>query len=86
VYAPSAIPVGAWTHLAVTFDGAMTRLYVDGEQVASLVETTPLTTSTGSLQIGGSSYGEYFNGVIDEVRIYNRQARRRRSRATCKLL
>jgi dihydrofolate reductase len=29
-------------------------------------------TSTNPLQIGGDSfYGQYFHGIIDEVRVYN---------------
>ncbi|MGB7218885.1 MAG: LamG-like jellyroll fold domain-containing protein, partial [Vicinamibacterales bacterium] len=70
--APSALAANVWTHLAGTFDGATVRLYVNGVQVASQAQTTPLTTSTGTLQIGGSGYGEYFNGWIDELRVYNR--------------
>jgi hypothetical protein len=32
-----------------------------------------IAPSTGSLRIGGNSlWGEYFQGCIDEVRIYNR--------------
>src|SRR5213076_1255747 len=70
---PSGLAVNTWTHLAATFDRATVRLYVNGVQVASQAQTTPLTTSTGTLQIGADSYaGENFAGRIDEVRIYNR--------------
>jgi Concanavalin A-like lectin/glucanases superfamily len=70
---PTVLAVNTWTHLAATFDGATVRLYVNGTQVASQAQTTPLTTSTGTLQIGGDAYwGENFAGRIDEVRIYNR--------------
>jgi Concanavalin A-like lectin/glucanases superfamily len=31
-----------------------------------------LSPTTGTLQIGGSQFGEYFKGLIDEVRICNR--------------
>ena len=32
-----------------------------------------ITASTGALRIGGNTvWGEYFAGLIDEVRIYNR--------------
>ena len=42
-------------------------------QVSSLAVTGAITTSTGALRIGGNSiWGEYFSGLIDEVRIYNR--------------
>ena len=33
----------------------------------------PIKTSTGVLRIGGNSiWGEYFAGLIDEVRVYNK--------------
>ena len=70
---PSVLPANIWTHLATTFDGAMVRVFVNGVQVASQAQTTPLAPTTGTLQIGGDSYPtEYFAGRIDEVRIYNR--------------
>src|SRR5438046_5653023 len=71
--APSGLAVNTWTHLAATFDGAMVRLYVNGVQVTSQAQATPLRATTGTLQIGADSYaGENFVGRIDEVRIYNR--------------
>jgi len=67
------VPVGAWTHLAVTYDGSMLRLYVNGVQAGSKAMTGSMVTSTGALRIGGNSiWGEYFQGQIDEIRIYNR--------------
>jgi len=73
LYGPSVLPVNTWTHLAATYDGTLVRLYVNGVQVASQAQTSSLTTSTGTLQIGGDAYsGENFAGRIDEVRIYDR--------------
>src|SRR6185503_13319193 len=69
---PSVLAVNTWTHLAATFDGATVRLFVNGVQVATQAQTGALATKTGTLQIGGDSYGEYFAGRIDDVRIYNR--------------
>jgi len=67
------LPVNTWTHLAATFDGATVRLFVNGVQVASQAQPTPLANTTGTLQIGADSYPtEYFAGRIDEVRVYNR--------------
>ncbi|MEN3356580.1 MAG: hypothetical protein V7637_562 [Mycobacteriales bacterium] len=69
----SALPLSTWSHLAGTYDGATLRLYVNGVQVATKARTGPLPTSTSPLRIGGNSaWGEYFSGLIDEVRIYNR--------------
>jgi fibronectin type 3 domain-containing protein len=73
VYAPSSLKVNTWTHIAVTYDGAALRLYVNGQEVANQPQITPLMISTQPLRIGGNSpHGEYFRGRIDEVRIYNR--------------
>ena len=71
-YGPSALALGAWTHLAVTYDAATLRLYLDGVEVSSLPATGDLLASVNPLQIGGNSlYGQHFHGTIDEVRIYN---------------
>ncbi|PYJ85154.1 MAG: hypothetical protein DME22_10205 [Verrucomicrobia bacterium] len=71
-YGTGALAVGTWTHLALTYDGAALRLYVNGTQVSSVAKTGTILTSTNPLQIGGDSmYGQYFAGTIDEVRVYN---------------
>jgi hypothetical protein len=70
---PSALPTGTWSHLATTYDGATLRLYVNGTQVSSKAVTGSLAVTTGALRIGGNAiWGEYFAGVLDEVRVYNR--------------
>jgi concanavalin A-like lectin/glucanase superfamily protein len=73
VAGPSASPVDAWTHVALTDDGTRLRLYVDGRRVAAreAAGTTPATASP--LWIGGNEpYGEHFDGSIDDVRVYDR--------------
>ena len=66
-------PGRAWTHLAATYDGTTQRLYANGTQVAQLAVSGAITTSTSPLKIGGNAiWGEWFNGLIDEVRVYNR--------------
>jgi glucose/arabinose dehydrogenase/PKD repeat protein len=70
---PSVLAANTWSHLAMTWDGATTRLYVNGTQVASGALTGSAVTSSAPLRIGGNSvWGEWFSGAIDEVRIYNR--------------
>jgi hypothetical protein len=69
----AALPLNTWTHLAATYDGTTLRMFVNGVQVGTLALSGPLTTSAGVLRIGGNAvWGEYFSGLIDEVRIYNR--------------
>ena len=71
---PTANPVNAWTHVALTYDGSTLRLYVNGTQVATHAGAAARSRPpTNPLWIGGNSpYGEYFQGLIDEVRVYNR--------------
>jgi hypothetical protein len=72
LFASSPLPINTWTHLAVTYDGANLRLYVNGSQVASAPRTGTMTVTANPLQIGSDPfYGQYFTGRIDEVRIYN---------------
>ncbi len=72
LYGTTSLPVNTWTHLAATYDGATMRLYVNGVEVASRAQTGAIATSANPLQIGGDSlYGQYFQGIIDEVRVYN---------------
>jgi chitodextrinase len=72
LYGTTALAVNTWTHLAATYDGTTMRLYVNGTQVSSQAQTGAIASSTNPLQIGGDSlYGQFFQGTIDEVRIYN---------------
>jgi hypothetical protein len=72
-YGPDPLPVNTWSHLAATYDGASIRLYLNGTEVSSAARTGALATSNRSLTIGGDSFfGQYFTGLIDEVRVYNR--------------
>jgi chitodextrinase len=71
-YGSAAVTASVWTHLAVTYDGATLRVYVNGVQVGSQARAGSIANSTNPLQIGGDSiHGQYFQGSIDEVRIYN---------------
>jgi hypothetical protein len=69
----STLPLNAWSHLAATYDGTALRFLVNGVQVASQPLTASMAVTTGALRIGGNkTWGEYFAGQIDEVRVYNR--------------
>ncbi|WP_433368638.1 beta-L-arabinofuranosidase domain-containing protein [Actinoplanes sp. CA-142083] len=74
--APSALPAGAWTHVAVTRSGNLGVLYVNGAEVA---RNTALTVSPASLGnttqnwLGRSQYADpYLDGALDNVRLYSR--------------
>ncbi|MDY6989584.1 MAG: LamG-like jellyroll fold domain-containing protein [Thermodesulfobacteriota bacterium] len=62
----------AWTHVTATYDGSMIRLYINGSGVASAPYSNGLPHSSGGLIIGGQADGSnFFNGLIDEVRVYD---------------
>jgi glucose/arabinose dehydrogenase/fibronectin type 3 domain-containing protein len=66
-------PLGVWTNVALTYDGSILRLYVNGAQVATKAMTGPIATGSSPLWIGGNQpYGEFFNGLLDDIRVYNR--------------
>ena len=69
----ASLPLNAWSHLAVTFDGCVVRLFVNGVQAGSLPFVGSMAASTGPLRLGGNGvWGEWFAGLIDEVRVYSR--------------
>ena len=66
----------SWTALAFTYDGTNHKAYENGSHVAStsssylLNQSKPLRIGAGATESNSPNY--YFNGAIDEVRIYNR--------------
>ena len=71
----SSITLGQWTHIAATWDGSDMKIYVNG----ALDTPTPANqngtiSSTRSIYINSGQTGadNYVDGLIDEVRIYNR--------------
>jgi concanavalin A-like lectin/glucanase superfamily protein/VCBS repeat protein len=63
----------AWSHLAFTSDGTNLKLYVNGELLGSSSSGIPASVTTADLKIGwGANFNAYFDGKIDEVRVYDR--------------
>lgn len=65
------LPSLVWSHLALTSDGEDLRLYFNGE-VIDTVETLPPRATDKPLRLGCSETWGSFEGLIDEVRIYDR--------------
>ncbi len=69
----AALPLNAWSHLASTYDGTNLRFYVNGALITTKATTGAMPNTANPLRIGGNAiWGEYFSGLIDEVRVYNR--------------
>ncbi len=76
---PSAI--NTWYHVVLIRNGEESKIYINGELVhtadSGRKETITAAANKNLIigsgrEIGSSYYGRYFDGLIDEVRIYNR--------------
>gem|GEM_PF-2609465 len=65
---------GQWHHAAMIYDGLFLRLYLDGQEVGSVAKSGAVSVdSSVQIRIGDNPVGNrYFDGLIDDVRIYNR--------------
>ncbi|HOC53871.1 MAG TPA: LamG domain-containing protein [Candidatus Pacearchaeota archaeon] len=67
-----AIPLNSFNHLVVSFTNQKINFYLNGifdvERIASQTSIYPSTTE---IRIGGSRIVGYFDGLFDDVRIYN---------------
>src|SRR5690606_8653854 len=69
----TSLPTNTWTHLALTYNGSKAILYVNGVPVVQESVSGSIWDEGGDLRIGANiTWGQYFAGLIDEVRIYNR--------------
>lgn len=77
----SAIPLNTWVMVTFVYDGKSVRSYVNGVLKSESAVTVVLLNSNLSLFIGkefadpngGSGYtNRYFNGMIDDVRLYRK--------------
>ncbi len=64
------IAANTFVHVAATFDGTTSRLFVDGVEVAS-GNTPPSAVNGTGLGIGFNTGDNGFNGTIDEVRVWS---------------
>lgn len=73
---PSALPAGAWTHIAVTKSGGTGILYVNGAEAARSTGLTIGPAALGSTTqnwLGRSQYADpYLAGALDDLRIHSR--------------
>ncbi len=67
------ITTGSWNHYVVAISSsAGTKLYLNGVQTNSNVSATAYSSASVSFRIGAPGSGtQYFNGLIDDARIYN---------------
>jgi hypothetical protein len=69
----STVPLNVWTHVAVTYDGTTSRFYINGLLDTAVAATGAVYQSGSPLFIGrqGVSGANYFDGALDEVRVWS---------------
>jgi hypothetical protein len=69
----STLKVGAWQHVAVTFNPGQANgliFYIHGIETDRMAASA-IDAGTGPMRIGTNQWSQYFNGLIDDVRVYN---------------
>jgi hypothetical protein len=61
-----------WHHIACTYDGVTMSIYVDGLLDNSTPLTGTITTGTSNVYLGSRNNNQFFQGSMDEFRIWNR--------------
>lgn len=69
------VPLGKWVHIAYSYDGSKTYIYINGMESASISSAgNQLLSSNTFFTLGKNSLGEidYINANIQELRVYNK--------------
>ena len=66
----TVLPDGEWLHLAMTYDGAEVKIYVNGEEDAVAPASGAIEASADELRIGRGAPAGYFAGTLDEIAIF----------------
>lgn len=68
----AALPVNTWSHVALTYDGSVNRLYINGALTSTSDPHTETFNNAVKLGYAVSGGDNYFPGLLDEVEIFNR--------------
>ena len=73
-YDGGTLTLNEWTHLAFTYDGITLRIFKNGVLSAQFAVTGDVVASSLDTVIGNvnDSDNRHWNGLLDDVRIYNR--------------
>ncbi|MFA5795419.1 MAG: LamG-like jellyroll fold domain-containing protein [Candidatus Brocadiia bacterium] len=72
-HSPTTLVKDTWYHIVGTYDGVNIKMYLNGVLVDEQPDTGLMTTNNYPVYIGlwRTAYNEFFNGQIDDVKIYN---------------
>jgi hypothetical protein len=68
------VPLNQWSYVAATYDGQNVKIYINGNLDTTIAHTEEIGVGESPVDIGWrrTSSASYFNGVMDEVKVWNR--------------
>jgi len=75
LYSTSPVVANEWQHIAVTYDGAFNRIYIDGSLDATYANSGAQIDVTAPILIGrhiNPNGHDYYSGALDQLLIYDR--------------
>ncbi len=66
-----SVAANGWHHIAATFDGIEQNIYLDGKLVSTVENTGEMNINSDPVYIGSNGSSRYFNGLVDDVQIYD---------------
>ena len=71
-YSTTTLSTGTWYHIGMTFASGVVTFYLDGSSDGGFTSTNTVNpTNTYELQFGRAFNGNYLNGRLDEVAIFD---------------
>ncbi len=69
----SSLQLDKWHHIAITFsdDSDEVLFYVDGAIIGNRTLTKDFSPGNEDLTIGNSQYDEYWDGILDDIRLFD---------------
>ena len=66
------VPANQWFHLILLWDGNKIQIFKDNELAITPLNATGSLTGSGDLYLGGRAVNEPYEGMIDDLRIFDR--------------
>jgi hypothetical protein len=60
-----------WVHNAATYDGSEMKVFENGKEIGTIAANKEIDVTENPLWIGNDGYQQHFNGILDEVAIFD---------------
>lgn len=73
IYSTVNVPTNQWAHVAITITSGTLAFYINGAAVGATAQAGLGAANDGPVFLGRDILGRYFNGLLDDVQIYDRR-------------